>query len=241
MRLQLARPDNDLVSAQTFNELFTMHGTTMVFLAIMPLSAAFFNFMIPLHDRRARRRLPPAQRALLLDLPRRRPLPELELPVRGRARRRLVRLRQPHHPPVLPGRQHRLLDARPADPRHRVHARRLQLHRHHRQHARPRHDPHAHAGVHLDVAGRPVPDRARLPRHHGRPHPPHVRPVLRHALLRARRRRAIRSSGSTSSGSSATPRSTSSSCPPWASSPRCCPPSRASRSSARPSSSTPAS
>ena len=48
MRLQLARPDNTLVSAQTFNELFTMHGTTMVFLAIMPLSAAFFNYMIPL-------------------------------------------------------------------------------------------------------------------------------------------------------------------------------------------------
>jgi len=48
MRLQLARPDNTVVSAQTFNELFTMHGTTMVFLAIMPMSAAFFNYMIPL-------------------------------------------------------------------------------------------------------------------------------------------------------------------------------------------------
>ena len=48
MRAQLARPDSNLVSAQTFNELFTMHGTTMIFLAIMPLSAAFFNFMIPL-------------------------------------------------------------------------------------------------------------------------------------------------------------------------------------------------
>src|SRR5262245_57580345 len=48
MRLQLARPDNTLVSAQTFNELFTMHGTTMVLLAIMPLSASFFNYMIPL-------------------------------------------------------------------------------------------------------------------------------------------------------------------------------------------------
>src|SRR5262244_62827 len=48
MRLQLARPDNTLVGAQTFNELFTMHGTTMVFLAVMPLSASFFNFMIPL-------------------------------------------------------------------------------------------------------------------------------------------------------------------------------------------------
>jgi len=36
------------VSAETFNQLFTMHGTTMVFLALMPLSAAFFNYIIPL-------------------------------------------------------------------------------------------------------------------------------------------------------------------------------------------------
>jgi cytochrome c oxidase subunit 1 len=31
-----------------YNQLFTMHGTTMIFLAVMPLSAAFFNFLIPL-------------------------------------------------------------------------------------------------------------------------------------------------------------------------------------------------
>src|SRR5262245_13944322 len=48
MLLQLAHPDSTLVTARQFNELFTMHGTTMVFLAIMPMSAAFFNFMIPL-------------------------------------------------------------------------------------------------------------------------------------------------------------------------------------------------
>jgi cytochrome c oxidase subunit I len=48
MRLQLARPDNTLVGAQRFNELFTMHGTTMIFLAVMPLSASFFNYMLPL-------------------------------------------------------------------------------------------------------------------------------------------------------------------------------------------------
>jgi cytochrome c oxidase subunit 1 len=48
IRLQLARPENTLVSAETFNQLFTMHGTTMVFLAIMPMSAAFFNYIIPL-------------------------------------------------------------------------------------------------------------------------------------------------------------------------------------------------
>jgi cytochrome c oxidase subunit 1 len=48
IRLQLAIPDSTVVSAQTFNALFTMHGTTMVFLAIMPMSAAFFNYMVPL-------------------------------------------------------------------------------------------------------------------------------------------------------------------------------------------------
>ena len=49
IRAQLVRPDGGLgVSAETFNQLFTMHGTTMVFLALMPLSAAFFNYIIPL-------------------------------------------------------------------------------------------------------------------------------------------------------------------------------------------------
>lgn len=48
IRTQLSRPGNDLVSAETFNQLFTMHGTTMIFLAVMPLSAAFFNYIVPL-------------------------------------------------------------------------------------------------------------------------------------------------------------------------------------------------
>ena len=37
-----------VVSAEMYNQLFTMHGTTMIFLVVMPLSAAFFNFLIPL-------------------------------------------------------------------------------------------------------------------------------------------------------------------------------------------------
>ena len=48
IRAQLQGPNGRLVSAEMYNQLFTMHGTTMVFLAIMPLSAAFFNFLIPL-------------------------------------------------------------------------------------------------------------------------------------------------------------------------------------------------
>jgi len=48
LRVQLAEPSNDFVSADTFNQLFTMHGTTMIFLALMPMSAAFFNYLVPL-------------------------------------------------------------------------------------------------------------------------------------------------------------------------------------------------
>ena len=48
IRAQLAQPDGHLVSAETYNQLFTMHGTTMVFLALMPLSASFFNYIVPL-------------------------------------------------------------------------------------------------------------------------------------------------------------------------------------------------
>jgi cytochrome c oxidase subunit 1 len=48
LRWQLAKPENDFLSPETFNQLFTMHGTTMIFLGVMPLSAMFFNFLIPL-------------------------------------------------------------------------------------------------------------------------------------------------------------------------------------------------
>ncbi len=48
MRVQLSGPELDIVSAAVFNQLFTMHGTTMIFLAIMPMGAAFFNFIVPL-------------------------------------------------------------------------------------------------------------------------------------------------------------------------------------------------
>ena len=48
IRAQLALPEQDLVSPEVYNQLFTMHATTMIFLAIMPLGAAFFNYLIPL-------------------------------------------------------------------------------------------------------------------------------------------------------------------------------------------------
>ena len=48
IRTQLYGPNSHFVSAETYNQLFTMHGTTMIFLGVMPLSAAFFNYLIPL-------------------------------------------------------------------------------------------------------------------------------------------------------------------------------------------------
>ncbi|WP_342430473.1 cytochrome c oxidase subunit I [Neobacillus sp. FSL H8-0543] len=48
IRIQLAIPNNDFVSAGLFNEIITMHGTTMIFLAAMPLVFAFMNAVMPL-------------------------------------------------------------------------------------------------------------------------------------------------------------------------------------------------
>src|SRR4029453_18701477 len=48
IRAQLAQPNGQVVDEQTYNEIFTMHGTTMVFLVIMPMLAAFANYLIPL-------------------------------------------------------------------------------------------------------------------------------------------------------------------------------------------------
>jgi len=48
IRLQLATPEANVLNPDQYNRIFTMHGTTMVFLVVMPLSAAFFNLMVPL-------------------------------------------------------------------------------------------------------------------------------------------------------------------------------------------------
>lgn len=48
IRIQLAVPNNDFVSAGLFNQILTMHGTTMIFLAAMPLVFAFMNAVVPL-------------------------------------------------------------------------------------------------------------------------------------------------------------------------------------------------
>lgn len=48
IRIQLMKPQNDFISEQLFNEVMTMHGTTMIFLAAMPLLFAYMNAVVPL-------------------------------------------------------------------------------------------------------------------------------------------------------------------------------------------------
>ena len=114
IRLQLAQPNGAILSAGAYNEMFTMHGTTMVFLFVMPMAAAFGNYLVPLQIG-ARDVAFPRMNAMgfwtflfgglflyLSPVPRRCP------------RRRLVRLRAQHRPHLLAQPRHGLLGHRPA-------------------------------------------------------------------------------------------------------------------------------
>src|SRR6187549_4265666 len=48
VRLELAQPGLQFVTDQTYNELFTMHATFMIFLFIIPMLAGFGNYVVPL-------------------------------------------------------------------------------------------------------------------------------------------------------------------------------------------------
>ncbi len=48
MRIQLALPNNNFVSPETFNRFFTMHGTTMIFFFGIPILFGFGNYLVPL-------------------------------------------------------------------------------------------------------------------------------------------------------------------------------------------------
>jgi cytochrome c oxidase subunit 1 len=49
MRTQLAQPDLNVVSPETYNEFFTMHGSIMIYLFIVPFAVGLANYIVPLH------------------------------------------------------------------------------------------------------------------------------------------------------------------------------------------------
>ncbi|MDQ3962530.1 MAG: cytochrome c oxidase subunit I [Actinomycetota bacterium] len=48
IRLQLAQPDGEVLSAEVYNQFFTMHGLTMIFLVVMPFGVGLMNYLVPL-------------------------------------------------------------------------------------------------------------------------------------------------------------------------------------------------
>ncbi len=130
MRTQLIRPDMGFLSPEAYNQIFSMHGTTMIFLfgdadahraGELPRAAA---------DRRARHGVPARQRAELLAAAVRGPAAVQQLPLRRRARHGLVQLRAAHTQGVLAARRRHLLDRRAGAARRLLDPRLDQLHRH---------------------------------------------------------------------------------------------------------------
>ena len=87
MRLQLAQANADIIGADRYNELVTIHGTAMVFLVGVPILAGLRELPRAAHDRRPRRGVPAPERALVLAVRPRRRGAHAEL-LRRRRRRR---------------------------------------------------------------------------------------------------------------------------------------------------------
>jgi cytochrome c oxidase subunit 1/cytochrome c oxidase subunit I+III len=48
MRIQLMRPENSFLSPEAYNQIFTMHGTTMIFMVLTPMLLGFATYLLPL-------------------------------------------------------------------------------------------------------------------------------------------------------------------------------------------------
>ena len=210
MRAQLATPNEHFVTRDRYNELFTVHGTTMVFLVVVPILAGFGNYIVPLMIG-ARDMAFPRLNAfsywmfLLGGIV----LYSSFFADGGPAKSGWTAYPPLSENPYSGGQRPGPLDPVAAPARRLLARGRDQLHRDDPQHARARHDLDAHAALRLVdrglrlAAGRdPAGDRRRPP---AAP----ARPAGRNAFLLTRARAATRCSTSTSSGSSGTPRSTS--------------------------------
>ena len=151
IRLQLAGPNGTVLTASQYNTLFTMHGTTMIFLVGMPLPVAFGNYFIPLQIGARDVAFPRLNMFgywvflfgglfiysgfVLGGAP------------NGGWFGYTPLTSTPMSAGFLPGHGPDFWTVGLSDARHRVRDVRDQLHRHDPEHARARHDAHAHAGV----------------------------------------------------------------------------------------------
>ena len=174
------------LSPETYDQIFTMHGTTMIFLFVVPIMAAFGNYMVPLQIGARDMAFPKLNAASFWLLLFGGTGHVLELRVRRRTGRRLDRL--PAAVDHLARPRHRLLDRWPAHPVAVVDPGRDQLHLHHPQHARARHAADADAAVHLVHRLLLDHDRGRPAGVVGGADDAAARPQLRHALLHRQRR-----------------------------------------------------
>ncbi len=147
IRTQLATPDADVLTRNSYNQVLTIHGTTMIFLVVRPAPRRPRHLPRAADDRRAADGVPAPERPLVLALSVRRSHPLRELPRRRRARvDRLDRLR-PALDAALAGQRPGLLDPRPARAHDRRARGRDQPHRHGPHHARPRDELDADAAL----------------------------------------------------------------------------------------------
>ena len=213
MRVQLAAPNAHVLTPEQYNELFTMHGTTMIFLFNTPVLAGFGNYLVPLQLGARDMAFPRLNAFSYWIFVLRRADHVRGLRVRDRAQRRLVRVRAAHRLAVLArarawtsGRSASCSSASP-----------------------PRSAPSTSSSPRSSAARRAcrssgcrsrvvvrrvlVHGPVRGAGGHARGGPARAGPAVRHAVLPARVAAAARCSTSTCSGSGGTPRSTSCSCP----------------------------
>ena len=192
-RLELAQPGLQLVTDEMYNELFSMHGTAMIFLFIIPILAGFGNYVVPLQIGAPDMAFPRINALSFWMLPLAGILLFSGFLTGGSAAGRVDEL-QPAGPgpPAVLGR----LGAGPVDRRARPHRHELdpgldQLPRDDLQDARAGHDPVPDADHGLDRARHVGPGPHGDPGHHQRPDHAVHRPQLRRGVLRpaGRRRR----------------------------------------------------
>ena len=211
MRAQLAQANHDFITQNAYNQLFTMHGTTMVFLFVVPILAGFGNYLVPLMIGAKDMAFPRLNALSYWLFLARRARHALEL-LRRRRRRQLgldgllAALDRRVQPRDRPG----PLDPRPPSDLALLARGRDQLHRHDPQHAHAGDDLDAHPALRLVDRGLRGPARARAAGHLRRSDDAPPRPPGGTSFFRPD---GARCSTSTCSGSSGTPRSTSWSCP----------------------------